>query len=83
METGAKTRRIQTQVFNLRAFFILVLGVVTYFWFLAQKRRKCKKIKNVFGRKIQKNIYSEKRMPEHKKMIKNWLRRFKNTKNEI
>jgi hypothetical protein len=38
--------------------------VVAHFWVPAQKRRKCKKIKNIFKRKIQKNNNSEKRMPK-------------------
>jgi hypothetical protein len=42
-----------------------MIFVVTHFWIPhKKKRRKYKKIKNIFGKKIQNNNNSEKRMPK-------------------
>jgi len=58
-------------------------SVVTYFWVPTQIRRKCKKIKNIFERKIKKIIALKRGCQNAQKMAKNWLRKFKNTKIEI
>jgi len=57
-------------------------SVVIHFWVPAQKRRKCKKIKNIFGRKI-KNNNSEKKMLEGPENCYNLVKEVQNTKIEI
>jgi len=60
--------------------FIGIILVVTYFWVPAQKIKKIKKIK----KNIIKKYNSEKKGCQNaQKIVKNWLRRYKNTKIKI
>jgi ribosomal protein S17 len=48
-----------------------------------KKKRKYKKIKKIYSEENQKIIVVRRECRRVQKMIKNWLRRFKNTKIEI
>jgi hypothetical protein len=58
-------------------------GAVTHFWIPTQKKRKYKKIKKIYSEENKKIIVVRTGCWRVQKMIKNWLRRLKNTKIEI
>jgi hypothetical protein len=58
-------------------------GAVTHFWIPTQKKRKYKKIKKIYSEENKKIIVVRTGCRRVQKMIKNWLRRLKNTKIEI